>query len=159
MLSLEIRKKFAIICYDGYMKIVILDDSMTVRLIIESLLEDLGVKQEDIVSFESGYDALIYAKEHKVDILFTDINMPQMSGYEFLSHLIEYKLFDAMTTFVISGEEDRAYVARMKRLGAKQFIRKPIQSHYFNHHLRPFIQKYQTKPKTILPKATSSDVS
>ena len=123
------------------MKIVILDDSMTVRMIIESLLEDLGVDEDDIVSFESGYDALIYMKNHKVDILFSDINMPQMSGYEFLSHLMENGLMEGLILFVISGEEDRAYVARMKRLGAKQFIRKPIQSHYFNHHVRPFIER------------------
>lgn len=40
------------------MKIIILDDSFTVRMIIESFLEDLGVREDEIHSFENGFDAL-----------------------------------------------------------------------------------------------------
>ena len=123
------------------MKIVVVDDSMTVRMIIESLLEDLGIDEDAIVSFESGHEALEYLRHNRVDMLFTDINMPKMSGYELLSKMRREGLIEGITLFVISGEEDRAFVPKMKRLGAKQFIRKPIESHYFNHHVKRHIER------------------
>ena len=67
------------------MKIIVLDDSMTIRMIIKSFLEDLGVKDDEVFLFENGYEALDFIKLNGADIVLSDINMPYMDGCEFAS--------------------------------------------------------------------------
>lgn len=123
------------------MKIIILDDSFTVRMIIESFLEDLGVSDEEIVSLENGFDALEYIQRNGADIVFSDINMPKMDGYEFASSLFKVRKDLQNSFFAISGDESRESYRKMKKVGVHRFLKKPIDSEHFNHFLIPEINK------------------
>lgn len=117
------------------MKIIILDDSFTVRMIIESFLEDLGVHEDEIHDFENGFDALKYIEKEGADIVFSDINMPKMDGYEFASSLFKTRKDLQNSFFAISGDESRESYRKMKQIGVHRFIKKPIDSEHFNHFL------------------------
>ncbi|WP_081444061.1 response regulator transcription factor [Sulfurimonas gotlandica] len=123
------------------MKIVILDDSLTVRMIIESFLEDFGVEDDEIFSFESGHDAIEFIKENSADIVFTDINMPKMDGYEFAKLVFEIQPSVLSSFFAISGDESPESYMNMKKVGVQRFLKKPINNAHFRHFVLPEILK------------------
>ena len=132
------------------MKIIIFDDSFTVRMIIESFLEDLGVSDEEIVSLENGFDALEYIQRNGADIVFSDINMPKMDGYEFASSLFKIRKDLQNSFFAISGDETRESYRKMKKIGVHRFLKKPIESDHFNHFLIPEINKRRAMEELLL---------
>ena len=132
------------------MKIIIFDDSFTVRMIIESFLEDLGVNEEEIVSLENGFDALEYIRNNGADIVFSDINMPKMDGYEFASSLFKIRKDLQNSFFAISGDETRESYRKMKKIGVHRFLKKPIESDHFNHFLIPEINKRRAMEELLL---------
>lgn len=127
------------------MKIVVLDDSKTVLLTMSVLLEDLDVKHEDIHLFEDGHEALSYIEQNGADIIFSDINMPGMNGFEFVEKLLEVSAKFVSVLFVVSGDDTGHSVAQMKKVGGKRFIRKPINSKHFNHFVLPEINKIKMR--------------
>lgn len=123
------------------MKIIILDDSATVRLIIESHLEDLGVDESEIFSFESAFDALRFIYNNGADLVFSDVNMPEMNGYEFASSLFVKFPHLKNSIFSISAEETKGSYEKMKKIGVHRFLKKPINVEHFNHFVKPEILK------------------
>ena len=123
------------------MKIIILDDSLTVRMIIESYLEDLGIEDDEMFSFEDGHKAIDFMKLNGADIVFSDINMPLMDGFEFAKQV--FMLFPNLqkTFFAISGDETKESYMKMKESGVHHFLKKPISSLHFNHFVLPQIMK------------------
>ena len=130
------------------MKIVILDDSLTIRMIIESLLDELGVKDDKIFSFASGVDAIEFIKSNGADIIFSDINMPEMDGYEFAEKVFEILPKLKSSFFAVSGDETRESFLKMKKSGVNRFIKKPISVDYFRHFVLPEILKLKLKVKS-----------
>lgn len=126
------------------MKIIIVDDSLTVRMILESYMEDLGVSEDDIHSFESGFEALKFIYENGADIVFTDINMPIIDGHEFAQML--YIRFPHLkkTMFAISGDETKESYQKMKEVGVHRFLKKPINLEHFIHFVKPEIEKLKS---------------
>ncbi|WP_373004601.1 response regulator [Sulfurimonas sp.] len=123
------------------MKIVILDDSLTVRMIIESFLEDFGVEDDEMFSFENGHEAVEFIRQNGADIVFTDINMPKMNGYEFAKLVFENKPNLKSSFFAISGDESPESYADMKKVGVQRFLKKPINDAHFRHFVLPEILK------------------
>ncbi|NOQ30819.1 MAG: response regulator [Helicobacteraceae bacterium] len=123
------------------MIVVILDDSMTVRLTIEAYLDELGVDECDIFSTDDGEEALEYISEHGADIIFSDLYMPKMDGELFVDNLLRIDPKLVSRLFVISGVEDNSEFDSVKKAGAKRFIKKPINREHFNHFVKPEILK------------------
>lgn len=132
------------------MKIVVLDDSTTVLLTLQALLEDLGVKAEEIRLFKSGTKALEYIAQNGADIVFSDIQMPELSGYEFVERLLELSSRYVPVLFVVSADENDESRKKMKTIGAMRFIRKPINPQVFSHFVSPEIAKIR-KRGSIVP--------
>lgn len=123
------------------MQIVILDDSLAIRMIIESFLEEYGIKDNEIFSFENGYEALDFIKQNGADIIFSDINMPYMDGFEF-AELVFKVLPDLKNSFfAISGDENHESYNKMKKNGVHRFLKKPINNTLFNNFILPEILK------------------
>jgi len=131
------------------MKIVVLDDSITIRLIIETFLEELGVQEDEIFLFENGYEALDFIKTNGADIVFSDINMPYMDGFEFAE--LVFKVIPSLKNsfFAISGDENRESYLKMKKSGVHRFMKKPIDHNYFKHFILPEILKRRDKKEVI----------
>lgn len=132
------------------MTIIILDDSELIRKIIEIHLDKLDVKQEKIMSFSNGYDALNYIKENDADLVFCDISMPQMNGDEFARDLFQFRPDLKKSFFVISSEEDQNSIQHMKKVGAQRFIKKPLDEKKFNHLVKSEIEKIILRSKNSL---------
>jgi len=96
------------------MNIVIVDDSLTIRLTIEALLEDLGVDESSIHSFENAHHAIAYIEENKADIIISDMYMPEMDGFEFAEKIFALSQKYRAIFFVVSGEENYEAYKKMK---------------------------------------------
>lgn len=131
------------------MKIVVLDDSKTVLLTITALLEELGVPHKSIHVFMDGHKALDYIEKNGADIIFSDINMPNMDGFEFVERLFALSERFVSTLFVVSADEKFRDINKMRKTGVKRFIRKPIDTKHFNHFVAPEIQKRSPKVGTF----------
>lgn len=133
------------------MKIIVLDDSTTVLLTMEALLQDLGVRSDEIRLFKNGRKALEHIAQNGADIIFSDIQMPELSGYEFVEQLLELSRRYVPTLFVVSADENDDSRKKMKTIGAHRFIRKPIDPRIFNHFVAPEIAKIRRRKQDVSP--------
>jgi len=110
----------------GY-KLLIVDDSLSMRLIIKKMVEMSGFEVEQCLQAGSGQEALKILTENKVDLVLSDINMPEMSGIELLAKIKGDPSLSAIPVIMISteGSEERQKEAR--DLGAAGYLRKPFQ--------------------------------
>ena len=125
------------------MNIVIVDDSLTIRITIEALLEDLGVDEDSFHSFENALEAIRYIEESGADVIISDMYMPQMDGFEFAERIFELNEKYRSVFFVVSGEEHYDAYRKMKKIGVTKFIKKPLDTKRFKHYMVPIIKRYK----------------
>jgi len=105
------------------MKYLVVDDSKLARL---SLIKSLKAHKEDAEIFqaENGIEALELMKNHKPDLVFLDLTMPEMDGYEALPKLLA--IDQKLNVIVVSADIQEQAKARVLNLGAKLHVQKPI---------------------------------
>lgn len=102
--------------------ILICDDSnMARKQLVRSLPENINAL---ILQAENGEEAIDILTTQEVHLLFLDLNMPVMDGYEVLSTMYINKL--QVPTLVVSGDVQQQARERVKEMGALEFIKKPI---------------------------------
>ena len=104
-------------------KVLVVDDSYTMRNMVSITLKDEGFEVESAVD---GVDALSKIEEHKFDLVITDINMPNMNGIEFVQNLRskdDYK-FTPVLVLTTEGGDDKKKEG--KAAGATGWIVKPF---------------------------------
>ncbi|MCP4404059.1 MAG: response regulator [bacterium] len=104
--------------------LLIVDDSKMVRKIIAVSLK--GEKQLKLHEAGSGLEALDKLMETPVDLIFTDINMPNMDGLEFIKRCKEDEMYQDIPIIVITTEDGVEDRQRAKELGATGFVSKPL---------------------------------
>ncbi|MGO9481565.1 MAG: response regulator [Candidatus Kryptoniota bacterium] len=106
------------------MKFLVVDDSQTMRRIVNNALKNIGY--EDIVEAEDGKDAIGKLYIEKVDFIITDWNMPNMSGLEF--------------TKAVRGDEQFAEIPilMVTTRGMKDDVMEALQARVNNYVVKPF---------------------
>jgi len=105
-------------------RILICDDSTLARKQMARVLpESLST---DISFAEDGKEAVEMLRKHKAELLFLDLNMPVMDGYEVLEAILKEDL--PVLTIVVSGDIQPEARERVRKLGAIGFIKKPTTS-------------------------------
>ncbi|HDD44481.1 MAG TPA: response regulator [Candidatus Desulfofervidus auxilii] len=108
------------------MNILIVDDSATMRKIILRTIRQSGYAVDDVLEAGNGKEALEVVKNNKVDLILTDINMPEMDGLELIEVLRASPETQNMPILVISTEGAEDIIEKAKILGVKGFVRKPF---------------------------------
>jgi two-component system chemotaxis response regulator CheY len=104
--------------------ILIADDSPTMRAMLVSTIEMLGDYR--IVEASSGFEALRLLPREKVDLILTDINMPDINGLELISYLRTNTNYLSIPVFIISSEGSLKDIEKGKLLGANEYLIKPF---------------------------------
>lgn len=103
---------------------MIADDSATMRSMLVSTIESLGDYR--IIEASSGFEALRLLPRESVDLILTDINMPDINGLELISYLRNNDNYQSIPVFIISTEGSQKDIDKGKQLGANEYLIKPI---------------------------------
>jgi two-component system chemotaxis response regulator CheY len=107
-------------------RILIVDDSPVMRALVRRVIELSGFEISACLQASNGCEALELLRGETVDLILTDINMPQMDGEEFLRHLTQDEKLRSIPVIVISTDATCKRTERMLAMGAKGYISKPF---------------------------------
>jgi chemosensory pili system protein ChpA (sensor histidine kinase/response regulator) len=103
--------------------VLIVDDSLSVRKVQERMLNELGCK---VATVSDGLYALEKLREQEFDLIFTDLEMPRLNGYELISELRGNPAWASIPVIVISSRGADKYITKAMNLGASTFLSKPF---------------------------------
>lgn len=133
--------------------IIVDDDELSTRL-LQHMLQQAG-SIELLGSFQNPVDALLYLKKNRVDLVFLDIEMPDLNGYELLRNLE-----DPPMVIVTSSHRDKAVEAF--EFDILDFLLKPVTSAAFQRALgraeKKFINRFKKLPNEIYVRSESKIV-
>jgi twitching motility two-component system response regulator PilG len=104
-------------------KVMVVDDSVTIRRTAETLLKREGYS---VVTAEDGFEALSKIVDNHPDIIFLDIMMPRLDGYQACSVIKNHRLFKDTPVVMLSSKDGIFDKARGKLVGSQQFVTKPF---------------------------------
>lgn len=123
------------------MRVLIVDDSSVMRKIVERSLRQAGVEIADVLEAGNGVEALAVLTQAKVDLILCDINMPIMSGLDFVKHLPTMANAKDVPVVMITTEASESHVNQAISAGAKGYIRKPFTPEQVKQHVVPILAK------------------
>lgn len=117
--------------------ILIADDSSSMRTMLISAIE--LIDSYKIVEASSGFEALRLLPHEKVDLILTDINMPDINGLELLSYLRNNPNYRNVPVIIISTEGSQKDIDRGKLLGANDYLVKPVDMSKLQNLVRLYL--------------------
>lgn len=119
--------------------VLLVDDSSTMRKIIGRSLRQAGIDFDNIFEAADGVEALEILDTEKVDIVLSDINMPNMDGITFLREKSTREAVKNIPVLMISTETGDDIIGEAKSLGALGAIKKPFTPDKVNEVLGPLL--------------------
>jgi twitching motility two-component system response regulator PilG len=104
-------------------KVMVIDDSKTIRRSAETLLKKAGC---EVVTAIDGFEALAKITVHKPDIIFVDIMMPRLDGYQTCALIKNNQAFKATPVIMLSSKDSIFDRARGRIVGSEKYLTKPF---------------------------------
>ncbi len=104
-------------------KVMVIDDSNTIRRSAEIFLVQAGCQ---VVLAEDGFDALAKIADHQPKIIFCDIMMPRLDGYQTCSLIKKNPRFKSTPVIMLSSKDGLFDRARGRMVGSDQYLTKPF---------------------------------
>jgi twitching motility two-component system response regulator PilG len=105
------------------MRVMIVDDSNTVRKSAELFLRPFGC---EVVLAEDGFEAMSKIVENRPDIIFVDITMPRLDGYQSCMLIKKNPLYQSIPVIMLSSKDGLFDKARGRMAGADDYLAKPF---------------------------------
>ena len=105
------------------LKFLVVDDSKTIRRTAETLLSKEGCQ---VFTAIDGFDALSKIADHQPDLIFVDIMMPRLDGYQTCSLIKHNKVFKETPVIMLSSKDGLFDRARGRIVGSEQYLTKPF---------------------------------
>ncbi len=105
------------------LKVMIIDDSKTIRKSAETLLNKEGCK---VLTAEDGFEALAKIAEHKPDLIFVDIMMPRLDGYQTCTLIKNNRQFRDTPVIMLTSKDSIFDKARGRIVGSEEYLTKPF---------------------------------
>lgn len=105
------------------LKILVVDDSKTIRRTAETLLSKEGCQ---VFTAIDGFDALSKIADHQPDLIFVDIMMPRLDGYQTCSLIKHNKIYKKTPVIMLSSKDGLFDRARGRIVGSEQYLTKPF---------------------------------
>lgn len=106
--------------------ILIVDDSPAMRRVIRRVVEMSGVEIGNYFEAANGVEAIAALQKDWIDLVLTDINMPEMNGEQLVSEIRRDPVLGAIPVLVVSTDRSDARLHQMMSLGADGYIAKPF---------------------------------
>ncbi|VAW96247.1 twitching motility protein PilG [hydrothermal vent metagenome] len=105
------------------LKVMVIDDSKTIRRTAETLLKKVGC---DVITATDGFEALSKIADNNPDIIFVDIMMPRLDGYQTTALIKNNKVFQKTPVIMLSSKDGLFDRARGRIVGSEQYLTKPF---------------------------------
>ncbi|TAK89933.1 MAG: chemotaxis protein CheY [Burkholderiaceae bacterium] len=123
------------------LKILIVDDFSTMRRIVRNLLKEIGYSNAD--EAEDGQIALNKLKNGDFNFVVSDINMPNMNGFELLRHIREDATLKTLPVLLVTAEAKKEDIVMAAQIGASGYIVKPFTKATLEEKFTKILQKMQ----------------
>ena len=104
-------------------KVMVIDDSNTIRRSAEIFLAQAGC---EVLLAEDGFDALAKIADHRPDVIFVDIMMPRLDGYQTCALIKKNQRFRNTPLIMLSSKDGLFDRARRRMVGSDQYLTKPF---------------------------------
>jgi len=104
-------------------KVMVIDDSNTIRRSAEIFLVQAGCK---VILAEDGFDALAKITDHQPDVIFCDIMMPRLDGYQTCALIKKNARFAGTPVVMLSSKDGLFDRARGRMVGSDEYLTKPF---------------------------------
>ncbi|MBV2210184.1 MAG: twitching motility response regulator PilG [Thermomonas sp.] len=105
------------------LRVMIIDDSRTIRRTAETLLVREGC---EVVTATDGFEALSKIADHNPQIIFVDIMMPRLDGYQTCALIKNNATFKSVPVIMLSSKDGLFDKARGRIVGSEQYLTKPF---------------------------------
>ncbi|MFN2309129.1 MAG: PleD family two-component system response regulator [Gammaproteobacteria bacterium] len=102
---------------------MVIDDSKTIRRTAETLLKKAGC---EVFTATDGFEALAKIADHRPDIIFVDIMMPRLDGYQTCALIKHNQTFKNTPVIMLSSKDGLFDRARGRIVGSEQYLTKPF---------------------------------
>ncbi|MEK3672190.1 response regulator [Paenibacillus sp. FSL R10-2771] len=123
--------------------ILVVDDQKQIRDGLQAMLRQFPLQLDHIYSAVSGIEALELLRQHSIQLVITDIRMPDMDGLELMAQTKEERI--KVDYLIISGYSDFAYAQKAIELGAKGYLLKPVKREDLQSSVEHVWQEIQTR--------------
>jgi twitching motility two-component system response regulator PilG len=105
------------------LKVMVIDDSKTIRRTAETLLTKAGC---EVLTAVDGFAALSMIADHHPDLIFVDIMMPRLDGYQTCALIKNNELYRDIPVIMLSSKDGLFDRARGRIVGSEQYLTKPF---------------------------------
>lgn len=121
------------------LKVVIVEDDFPIKTLISKVLE----YNFEVTAFDNGVDALAYLQKGELpDIIISDLNTPELNGYDLLVQLKTSSFFNAIPVIILSGEEGSQTRIKCLEAGADDYIVKPFNPRELEVRINVILKRY-----------------
>jgi len=121
--------------------ILVVDDSETMRAVIKKTVTMSGVQIGEFREAGNGKEALQVLEDAWMDVVLTDINMPEMGGVEFLREVKRNEVLRNIPVIFISTESSQTRMDEVTALGAAAYVKKPFMPEMIKEILLDVLNK------------------
>ena len=122
----------------GTIKVLVIDDSNTIRRSAELFLRQAGY---DVILAEDGFDALAKISDYRPQVIFVDIMMPRLDGYQTCALIKQNPNLKSTPVIMLSSKDGVFDRARGRLAGSDQYLTKPFTKEglleAINQHVKP----------------------
>ncbi len=137
---------FRAVAERGPSRLLVVDDSEAPRKVLVRLLERMGY---EVVSAGDGLEGMEIAERERVDVIVSDIEMPNCDGFEFLERLKASDVTRDIPVIVVSGVDDNDSVVRCIELGAEDHLTKPFDSLLLQARVRASLERRRARDQEL----------
>ena len=105
------------------LKVMVIDDSKTIRRSAEALLADYGCT---VLTANDGFEAMAAVSDHDPDIIFVDIMMPRLDGYQVCALIKNNPRYKQIPVIMLSSRDGLFDRARGRIVGSTEYLTKPF---------------------------------
>ena len=117
------------------LKVLVIDDSNTIRRSAEIFLKQGG---HDVLLAEDGFDALAKVNDYQPNLIFCDILMPRLDGYQTCAIIKRNAKFAAVPVVMLSSKDGVFDKARGRMVGSEDYLTKPFTKDQLLHTVQQF---------------------
>src|SRR5690606_14726577 len=120
------------------LKVMVIDDSRTIRRSAETLLKNEGC---EVITANDGFEALAKITDYQPNIIFVDIMMPRLDGYQTCALIKNNQLYKSTPVVMLSSKDGLFDKARGRVVGSDEYLTKPFTREELLNAIRRHIDR------------------